>query len=224
MKRALFILFTLIPVSAFAQDRELEIKIVNEKGKPVKSVRAELMNTKKSKAVSDKKGVLKIKNVPGKDSVIVTYPGSSYSYIFSIEGIKELHLNTSNEEAIAYNPIEKEWIYGREKRIPRGGELDIESAIKSGATTLEDIFRKMPQFIIVDGVLEYRNVMDYTYENHTPPLIVVDNLAITGGLREANFTVDINTIESITLQKDGTIWGKDAGNGVVIIKTKKDKK
>lgn len=54
------------------------------------------------------------------------------------------------------------------------------------------------------------------------PLIVVDNLAYDGPISNLN----PNDVESITVLKDAaaaSIWGARAGNGVIVIKTKKGK-
>jgi TonB-linked SusC/RagA family outer membrane protein len=54
------------------------------------------------------------------------------------------------------------------------------------------------------------------------PLIVVDNFRYNGDLR----TINPNDVESITILKDAaaaSIWGARAGNGVIVITTKKGK-
>jgi TonB-linked SusC/RagA family outer membrane protein len=61
-----------------------------------------------------------------------------------------------------------------------------------------------------------------SYNVSTDPLIVVDNFPYEGDLRNIN----PNDIESVTILKDAaaaSIWGAKAGNGVIVITTKKGK-
>ncbi|HWK57305.1 MAG TPA: SusC/RagA family TonB-linked outer membrane protein [Parapedobacter sp.] len=54
------------------------------------------------------------------------------------------------------------------------------------------------------------------------PLVVVDNFAYDGNIHDLN----PNDVESVTLLKDAaasSIWGARAGNGVIVVKTKKGK-
>lgn len=54
----------------------------------------------------------------------------------------------------------------------------------------------------------------------TSPLIVVDNFPFEGDINQLN----PNDVESVTLLKDAaatSIWGARAGNGVIVITTKK---
>ena len=64
---------------------------------------------------------------------------------------------------------------------------------------------------------EYSSIFLRNYDN--PPLIIVDGIEAT--LDE----VDPNDIKSVTVLKDASasIYGSRAGNGVVIIKTKRGK-
>lgn len=59
-----------------------------------------------------------------------------------------------------------------------------------------------------------------TIESDETPLIVVDNFPYEGSIGN----IDPNTVESITVLKDAaaaSIWGARAGNGVIVITTKK---
>ncbi|OYX15504.1 MAG: hypothetical protein B7Z16_13295, partial [Algoriphagus sp. 32-45-6] len=59
-----------------------------------------------------------------------------------------------------------------------------------------------------------------TLQSNSEPLIVVDNLAYDGPLSSIN----PNDVESMTVLKDAaaaSIWGARAGNGVIVITTKK---
>ena len=103
----------------------------------------------------------------------------------------------------------------------RKGEFDVESEIKNGATNLEDLLKRIPSLMVTGGNISLRNTVRTNEFSDTTPLIVVDDLVIRGGLQEANRSVNIFMIESIRVEKDGTLWGRDGVNGVILIKMKK---
>ncbi|WBL44269.1 SusC/RagA family TonB-linked outer membrane protein [Algoriphagus halophytocola] len=66
--------------------------------------------------------------------------------------------------------------------------------------------------------ISIRGKSTFLYDNQ--PLVVVDNLAYDGPIENIN----PNDVESITVLRDATaasIWGARAGNGVIVIKTKR---
>lgn len=205
----------------YTQERELKIAVINLKGKPVRGIKAEMIHSKIA-ATTDKTGTLLIKGFTDDDSVIVTFPGAASAAIFPVKGIGELQFNTSKNEQIAYNPATQWWLTGKPKKIVKRGEFDVEAEIRNGATNLEDLLKRMPSLMVTGGTISLRSPVVTKEFSNTSPLIVVDNVAISGGLQEANRSVNIHFIESITVEKDGkALWGAQAGNGVIIIKLKK---
>lgn len=71
-----------------------------------------------------------------------------------------------------------------------------------------------------DGLLEIRGISSINGTNR--PLIVLDNFPFEGDLEEIN----PNDIQNVTILKDAaatSIWGAQAGNGVIVITTKRGK-
>lgn len=78
------------------------------------------------------------------------------------------------------------------------------------------------QFVNANGtsVTDIRVRGVATIQSNETPLIVVDNFPYDGGIN----TINPNDIESITVLKDAaaaSIWGARAGNGVIVITTKR---
>ena len=72
-----------------------------------------------------------------------------------------------------------------------------------------------------DAPLQIRGISTMGYAS-TSPLIILDNFPYEGDINNIN----PNDIESVTILKDaaaGSIWGARAGNGVIVITTKKGK-
>lgn len=221
MKRCLLLIMILIATVGYAQERELKIAVINLKGKPVRGIKAEMIHSK-IEATTDKTGTLLIKGFTEDDSVMVTFPGDASAAIFPVRGIGELQFNTSKRDKIAYNPATQGWVTGKSKKIVRRGEFDVEAEIRNGATNLEDLLKRMPSLMVTGGNITLRNPVQTKEFSNVSPLIVIDNVAVSGGLQEANRSVNIHFIESITVEKDGTaLWGAKATNGVIMIKLKK---
>jgi TonB-linked SusC/RagA family outer membrane protein len=71
-------------------------------------------------------------------------------------------------------------------------------------------------------LLFIRGLSSLQYNTATSPLIVLNNFPYTGDIRNIN----PNDVESVTLLKDAaaaSIWGAQAGNGVIVITTKQTK-
>ena len=220
MKITSLLLMLMITVSVWAQNRELKVTVLGKQDKPVKSVRLETFPTKQ-KASTDKTGTCILKNISDKDSLLITFPNSTIAGVYALAGINELQFNTEKSELAALNPGSGKWINGQPRKILRKGEFDVEAEIKNGANNLEDLLKRMPGLMVTGGTLSLRNPIQTNVLTNTSPLIVIDGMAVRGGLAEANRLVNIQTINSIEIERDGTLWGKDAVNGAIIIKLKK---
>ncbi|MFA5849192.1 MAG: Plug domain-containing protein [Bacteroidales bacterium] len=220
MKKILFFLLMVLSGSLLAQNRELKITVQNKQGKPVKNVKIEVF-TAKIKGSTDKNGVCTLENISEKDSLLISFSGSSVAGLFPVNGFSEMQFNTSRGELVAYNPVLEKWINGKSRKIVRKGEFDVEFEIKNGARNLEDLLKKMPSLMVTGGTVTLRNTIQTKEFTNNTPLIVIDNIVLRGGLEEANRVIDIHLIESIKVERDGILWGKDSVNGVILVKLKK---
>lgn len=207
-------------LAAIPQNRQLKISVINNKEKPVRSVRIEILNSK-IKGSTDKDGICVLENFSETDSLFVNFPGSALAGIFPVSGLREIQFNTSKNELIAFNPSSESWITGKARKVIRKGEFDIDNEILNGARNLEDLLKRMPSLMVTGGTVSLRSTVQTREFSSTAPLIIVDNFVVRGGLSEANRILDIRTIESIKVEKDGTLWSKEAVNGVILIRLKK---
>jgi len=220
MKNILVFLLLILSGSLSGQNRELKITVQNKQGKPVKNVKIEVF-TAKIKGSTNKDGICTLRNISDKDSLLISFTGSSVAGLFPVSGISEMQFNTTKGELVAYNPVTDSWINGQSRKIVRKGEFDVEFEIKNGARNLEDLLKRMPSLMVTGGTVTLRNTIQTKEFSSNTPLIVIDNLVLRGGLAEANRVVDIHLIESIEVERDGILWGKDSVNGVIIVKLKK---
>jgi len=153
--------------------------------------------------------------------LLIVFPGSSVAGVYPLSGLDELQFNTGESELTALNPATGSPVRGLARKIIQKGELDVESEIKNGATNLEGLLKRMPELMVTGGNISLRNAIQTNTITNTSPVLVVDGMVVRGGLAEANRIVAIQTIESIKIERDGTLWGKDAVNGAILIKLKK---
>ncbi|MCU0378932.1 MAG: Plug domain-containing protein [Bacteroidales bacterium] len=220
MKSLVSLILFLISVHCYCQGSELKIVVKDKKDMPVRSVVVETMPSGKEYK-TDKSGMCILSNLNDIDSVLVTFPGSSVKGAFPADLFTELQFNTSRSVLEAFDPVSGTMIAGREKRVVKKGEFDIAYEITAGAKNLEDLLKRMPQLMVTGGQISLRNPVQTAQFSNTSPLIVVDGFPVQGGLAEANRIVNIHTIESIEVLRDGTLYGRDALNGAIIVKLKK---
>ena len=218
--KILICLLSLLIIPCFTESRDVKVSVLNKQGKPVRSVKLEVFPSKK-RATTDKTGICLLTGIAAGDSLLIVFPGSSVAGVYPLSGLDELQFNTGESELTALNPATGSPVRGLARKIIQKGELDVESEIKNGATNLEGLLKRMPELMVTGGNISLRNAIQTNTITTTSPVLVVDGMVVRGGLAEANRIVAIQTIESIKIERDGTLWGKDAVNGAILIKLKK---
>ena len=206
---------------------DIKGRVVNEKGEPLEGVTVTAKGTKNATA-TDANGVFELKGVD-ENSIIVFSGVNVESYEVNINGKTEFAVNlktkittgetvtvvstgyqkiTSERATGSFVAIDNEMI----NRRVSTNVLDRLDGIASGV-----LFNKNnPKGGLTDISIRGRS----TIFANDKPLIVLDNFPYEGDINNLN----PNDIESITILKDAaaaSIWGVRAGNGVIVITTKK---
>lgn len=201
--------------------------IVNEKNEPV----AATISVKGSSKITgtDNDGNFLLKGIdPG--ATLVISGVNIETFEIKVGGRTELQLraatkvvqgqNVTIEVNTGYQKIPKERATGsftflNEEKLDQRIAPDILSKLEGITNGLA--FNKDP-----DGTSNLRIRGESTLFGNPQPLIVVDNFPYSGDISNIN----PNDVESVTLLKDAaaaSIWGVQAGNGVIVITTKKAK-
>lgn len=204
-------------------------KVSNIKGEPLQGAYVKEKGSIKGVATNEY-GDFKLTNVP-----------DSGTLVFSFAGYEEMEvpvngrsmINTTLKAGIArlgdvvvsvntgYQQISKERFVGSVSALDsaayhrRAGMTIIDRL--DGTVTGVSFNRKGPAALQVRGISTLGN-----NQTSLDPLIVVDNFPYKGNIN----TINPNDVESITVLKDAaaaSIWGTMAGNGVIVITTKKGK-
>jgi len=211
-------------------------KVIDEDGNPVTGATVTEKGTDNRTVVSEK-GEFMLTNVAKNSTLIATFIGFNameYTLTDKKTGIiivltrSITNLEEVNVVSTGYQDIPKERATGSFEKI--NNELFNRSVSTDAISRLEGIttgtlFNKRstnkPGLLSnISTNLSIRGLS--TLSANQLPLVVVDNFPYEGDVNNIN----PNDVESITLLKDAgaaSIWGTRAGNGVIVITTKKGK-
>jgi len=216
-------------------------KVTDSVGTPLIGATIAIKGTKTA-VITDDKGEFQIKANQG-DVLLISFIGykpqeislsiSASNVVItlkpSVSGLKEVVVSNgyqkiSAERATgAYDQIDNEML----NRSTGSNIIDRLAGIASGVQPLFGGGTPPPSDIIganpsTGNGLLLRGVATISGNVSTSPLVVLDNFPYEGNINNIN----PNDIESVTLLKDAaaaSIWGAQAGNGVIVITTKQGK-
>jgi TonB-dependent starch-binding outer membrane protein SusC len=234
MLTKIFLLLTcaLVMIKGYSQTREIRGRVTNEQGEPVVGATI-LLKGHKNAVATGPKGEFMIKNAGPGSTIIVTHIGfeklehkiSGETSLFLVLKISRSELN--NVEVLyssGYQNIPQERATGSFVQI------DNKTLNEQVGTNILDRLNGVASSVLFDNTktispertlnLSIRGLS--TINGPQDPLVVVDNFPYDGNIDNIN----PNDVESITILKDAaasSIWGARAGNGVIVITTKKGK-
>lgn len=210
--------------------RGTKIKIIaSDKMEPLTGASIYLMG-KNLSFVSDKNGYFFIPNIDGVDTLVVTFIGYKSKKIAVFNGYNiNIHLAPTLQNlqeviiSTGYQTISSERITGSvfhidNNLINQRVGTNIIDRLENNVSGL--IFNRVGTNNTNQSQISIRG--QSTLNAKTDPLIVLDNFPFEGNLNDIN----PNDVESISILKDASaasIWGAKAGNGVIVITTKKGK-
>lgn len=199
-------------------------KITDTNGKPLIGATIRIKNTNRLVMTNDN-GEFYFKNV--EENAVLTF--SYIGYLTKEMKAKEkLNVSLQNKDADLDNVTVSTGYQILNKERVTGSAVKIDSAAFNrvvGSNVLDRIYN------ITSGLtkvfkpfgFEIRGIS--SINSNQQPLIVVDDFPYPGDVNSLN-RLNPNDVESITVLKDAaaaSIWGARAGNGVVVITTKKGK-
>lgn len=205
---------------------ELTGRVVDENGKPVAGATVTVRGTSISTA-TEADGTFVIKGVDAKATIMITNVGFE-PQIVSLRGKTDLSIKlvvTAQEmkEVIISTGFQK--ISG-EKFVGSYSQLDSSSFHRrAGLGIIERLDGTVTgvQFDHKTGLTNSIQIRGLsTINSNKNPLIILDDFPFTGDINNIN----PNDIESLVVLKDAaaaSIWGTRAGNGVIVITSKKAK-
>lgn len=205
-------------------------RILDERGRPLQGVTVSVKGSE-NVTQTNPNGEFIFNNLPSNAILEITHVGYKTKEIIIskikspieiILELKDLNLEEVNIVSTGYQKIPKERATGSfeiidNKLLNRSAGTDVFSRLDAVTTgTLffkynNSISRRPYEGLLIRGLSSY-----FTYK----PLIIIDNFPYEGDPNNIN----PNDVENVTILKDAaaaSIWGARAGNGVIVITTKK---
>lgn len=203
-------------------------RVVNEKDEPVAGATVMVKGSTYATA-TDERGEFRLEEVEETSTLIISGANIETSEV-KIRGRESVSIKVQSKIAVneavvvvstGYQDIPKERVTGsftqpNKEMYNTRVSTDIISKLEGITSGL--VFNKNPS----NGATELNIRGRSTIFANSEPLIVVDNFPYSGDINNIN----PNDVETVTVLKDAaasSIWGVRAGNGVIVITTKKGK-
>ncbi len=202
-------------------------RVMDEKGQPLAGATVTVRGKNRS-VKTDQNGAFYLENVGENDKLVISYIGYQDKEADAASDMGSLTMVVANKDleevavvSTGYQTLPKEratgsFVHLDEKTIERNVGPDLVSRL-NGLTSSLSIDQRNGTGTTL---LNIRGIS--TIFANDQPLIVVDNFPYNGNLN----TINPNDIQNITVLRDAaaaSIWGVRAGNGVIVITTKRGK-
>jgi len=210
-------------------DRDISLKILNKRGRPVRKVVVHSFHTNHA-GITDRTGLFVFREMSDKDTISVILPKYGEALI-PVAGMDSIVISLRSSVRYSYednfgqsNVIEKV------KQTP-GSTLDVPAMLKKRQyNSLAELLQGQVSGLYVSPAISNpiagdndrtsTNIRGVNSMNmSSEPLVVLDGVPF-GTIAEANRTIDVNDIKTIEIKKDGSGWGSRGANGVILIKTR----
>lgn len=202
--------------------------ILSESGEPIAGATITIRGTSLS-AVTDEEGKFVFDNITTGAVIMVSSVGYKTA-VYSIADARDIRLRLTPQvsELSGVNITVNTGMQSLPKERATGSFTFIDNKLFNEQASTDVISRleyiangvSVNRKISTSGQMSIRGLS--TIRGPKDPLIIVDNFPYAGDLNNIN----PNNVESITILKDAaaaSIWGARAGNGVIVITTKKGK-
>lgn len=221
MKRSLKLLAlsTLLSTSLFAQNIDVEGKVVDEKGRPMYGVVVMSTQSESKDIVTDRNGVFTIKTKFG-DKIILKSVDNKTTQIIVKDTILNIVLDRKNKLL----PVGRQSFQPKTEMVGAISSIDEMDLHSTSIDPSNTLFGKLAGLQVLqtqgntwnDGAKLFVRGMGTT--NSKSPLILID------GIERSINNLTAQEIESVSVFKDGpalTLYGLRGANGVIFITTKR---
>ncbi|MDR3716771.1 MAG: SusC/RagA family TonB-linked outer membrane protein [Puia sp.] len=214
------------PSAPVAVNQDIRGKVVNEKGEPERGVSVYLRGASTG-VETNEKGEFEIHDIPDNAMLVFSHVGYEVQE-YLVKGNHDIliKLRVAAQKLADMEVTVSNGIFSlpRERATGSYDYIDNELINRSVSTDILSRLNGVASGVLFDNTagnsinMQIRGMS--TIQSNTQPLIVLNDMPYDGNLEDIN----PNDIESITVLKDAaaaSIWGVRAGNGVVVITTKR---
>ena len=205
----------LICAAAWAQNidspnRNIPLKILNKKGRPVRNIVAQSLITGKG-GITDRSGQFIFEDMADNDTISIKITRNGQINI-PVTGMDSIVVMAQSAKLYSYIDSQGQSVNVEVSLLARSNIVDVEALLKTKSySSLASLLNEE-----VPGMLSRGPT---TIHAGTEPLVVMDGSDI-GTLDEADYIVDVHSIKTLEWQKNGVGWGARGTNGVILITTK----
>ena len=230
------LLLSLMALTAAAQEidmepREVTLKVVNKRGRPIEGVVAQSTVAGTSAFLTDRKGEHVFLNMTDRDSLIVMLPKYGET-IIPVEGMELIVVQMKSNKAYTYSYREPE----RDEMVNIGYQTirDRDRTTATSRLNADEVLRTNNASSLYDMLVGRVAGLDLSRRNgvitatirgqksflgSNEPLVIVDGVTFES-LDVANQSLNVRDIKTIDVIKEGSMYGSRGANGVIIITTK----
>lgn len=225
MKKLFCVLLFIIPsIMGMAQTgkNSVEITLLNQKGKTVKDrdIRAYVKGENPIVYVNDHTGKLTVQHVATNDTIAVMIRHHVYEFAANGTNMLELKLNRNygveqvmrNGKPMPTNAYKV--IMMHSTMTPPAVDVNGMNSASQYVDLADYLTGRIPGLVIQGGPGNYQAFLD-----GVTPLVVVNGIRVQD-FNAANMLLNPSDIASVSVDRDGTIYGSSGMNGVIIITTK----
>ena len=214
----------LLSINSWAQDvatRNIPLKIVDRKGRPISNVLVKSINTEKA-GITDRSGIFVFTEMTDDDIISVTIPkyGENTIPVARMDSILIIQKSTRR---YAYLNNERESIIFDRNTTQSNTILNVPAMIKDRPS---DSLFELLQGQVAGLNMSYNNGTEEvnirggsSRVSSNEPLVVVNGIVV-GLFSDANRMLNISDIQTIEVRKNGVEYGSRGSNGVILITTK----
>ncbi len=209
-----------------AQERDVSIRVVNHRERPVSRIAVESVAGEEI-GLTDRNGIYVFKNMAADDQIRILLSPTRQA-IVPTAGMDSLVVTIRRRNRYDYSSIlESGQVnigYGtvsRRSNTMSVSELDVEKIVRqtSSATLIDAVRGRIAGMNIApDGSTLIRGQRSLNYSNE--PLVVVDGMVWNSTFQEASDQLNVNDVKTVSVLKDGSMYGSRGANGVILITLK----
>ena len=218
----LLFVFLCTGLSANAQDtRDIALKVVNKRGRPVSNIVVQSRKTDKV-GMTDRTGLFVFSDMADNDTISVNLPKYGKTHI-PVTGMEYIEVKVRSSMHYSYNDNSGQSVMITKDMMGSNSTLDVQAMLKRRTySSLAELLKGQVPGLVVSTTggtasARIRGVSSLNSSNEA--LVVVDGRSI-GTLNDVNSWVNIHDVKTIEVVKDGAGWGVRGANGVILIKTR----
>lgn len=204
-------------------------KVLDQDRNAVENATVTIKETGKT-TVTDSNGIFRINNVNRESTLVISSISHKQNEV-NVDGRKSINIYLVTNEVQLEQVTVSDGYQTKNKETAPGSFIKLDRVSLNRNTSFKILDRLegvtsgyLPAASRVDGSNQPQRTIRgiSTINAYSEPLVIVDNFPYDGNLDNIN----PNDVESITIARDAaaaSIWGAFAGNGVIVITTKKGK-